>query len=408
MSESQEVPIATDSEANTYIIVLRDGVSTSSFLRSQEEQVKAFSASSVHVFEHVLNGFTGSFSESHIESIKAHSDVKYVEADAKCYAYGHQSDATWNLARLSRIAPLEKVEPKYHYYYDTQAGRGVDIYIVGEQPDTNLFEQIHGIDVSETDTGIDTSHPSFENRASWGITLTGKPNVDTDGHGTHVAGIAMSKQYGVAKEANAIAVKIQENKDSRSTLLVKALDWILINVKFTKRPSIVNLSIGGDASQAIDDSVKKLFDTKISVVAAAGNNNKDAKFVSPARSPFAITVGATTFRDKRYKHSNYGSVVNVFAPGEDIISTWLHGGSTTYTGTSMAAPHVSGLTACLKSLESTRIPSNFWAYVHGGILHDIPDKTPNLLAYNGFYNLGGWPSSAADGDETNEDIPLES
>ncbi|KAH9477251.1 Proteinase K [Psilocybe cubensis] len=284
-----------NSETQTYIVVLKDGISTQTFLASlhaHSESFKTFSADAVHTYEDVLNGFCGTFNQNQAEAFEAHPDVKYIEKDAVGEIFAQQNNAPWGLGRLSRISPFpistKPLPNKFFYFYDYPAGKGVDIYIV--------------------DTGIDTSHPSFEKRALWGKTFAGTPNKDLNGHGTHVAGTAISKLYGVAKTATAIAVKIGDDG-------IRALDWIISSVRNTKRPSVVNLSIGAAQSRAIDDSVEKLFRAKIPVVAAAGNSNKDAKTISPARSPFAITVGASNIQDKRYTLSNYGSVVNVFAPG---------------------------------------------------------------------------------------------
>ncbi|KAH9477244.1 Proteinase K [Psilocybe cubensis] len=386
-----------NSETQTYIVVLKDGISTQTFLASlhaHSESFKTFSADAVHTYEDVLNGFCGTFNQNQAEAFEAHPDVKYIEKDAVGEIFAQQNNAPWGLGRLSRISPFpistKPLPNKFFYFYDYPAGKGVDIYIV--------------------DTGIDTSHPSFEKRALWGKTFAGTPNKDLNGHGTHVAGTAISKLYGVAKTATAIAVKIGDDGFNNSTL-IRALDWIISSVRNTKRPSVVNLSIGAAQSRAIDDSVEKLFRAKIPVVAAAGNSNKDAKTISPARSPFAITVGASNIQDKRYTLSNYGSVVNVFAPGEEIDSTWLNGRNSVLSGTSMAAPHISGLLACLISPESN-IPLNFWAYVHAGKLSNIPANTPNLLAYNCFYNLGGFihvqktvEGEADDNSTCTEDAP---
>uniref|UniRef100_A0A8H7Y3R9 Uncharacterized protein n=1 Tax=Psilocybe cubensis TaxID=181762 RepID=A0A8H7Y3R9_PSICU len=391
--------MASNSDAQTYIVVLRDGVSTQTFLSALQTDIKAFSADTIVEYEHALNGFAGKFTESHVETLKANPDVKYIEKDSVGEAFAYQNDATWGLGRLSRIAPLpigDKPTPnKFFYHWDPAAGSGVDIYVV--------------------DSGVDTTHPAFEGRASWGKTQTGTANKDLNGHGTHVAGTAISKQLGVAKAAKVIAVKVMEQE-------VKALDWVIENVKKTKRPSVVNMSLGGPTSQAVDDAVKKLFDAKITTVAAAGNDNKDAKTVSPARSPYAITVGACNIRDKKWSGSNYGEVVNIFAPGEDVDSTWLDKKTKVMSGTSMAAPHVSGLMAYLISLQS-KVPQNFWAYAHVGVLkdirtpfhptlllcksmtelNDVAAKTANLLAYNNHYDLNG---QAAFEEEINEGAAL--
>ncbi|PPQ68710.1 hypothetical protein CVT25_012110 [Psilocybe cyanescens] len=300
----------TAAATQTYIVVLREGVSRQNFLSLPETNIRANSSDIVE-YEHVLNGFAGKFRESDIETLKAHPDIEYVEKDSVGSSFDYQNDATWGCARLSRIAPLpvsDKPTPnKFFYHWDRAGGSGVDIYIVG-------------IELSHV-----TLPPAFENRATWGATFAGTDKRDLNGHGTHVAGTAMSKQLGVAKHAKAIAVKVMEQDPRLSThasarselsryVSIKGLDWILQNVKNTKRPSVVNMSLGGPSSDAVDDSVKKLFNALIPVIAAAGNSNIDAKSVSPARSPYAITVGACNIRDKKWAMSNFGQVVNVFSP----------------------------------------------------------------------------------------------
>ncbi|PPQ89037.1 hypothetical protein CVT25_004679 [Psilocybe cyanescens] len=337
----------TADATQTYIVVLHEGVSRQNFLNLLETNIRTNSSDIVE-YEHVLNGFAGKFRESDIETLKAHPDVKYVEKDSVGSAFDSQNDATWGCARLSRIAPFpvsDKPTPnKFFYHWDRAGGSGVDIYIVG----------------------IELSHPAFENRATWGATFAGTDKRDLNGHGTHVAGTAMSKQLGVAKHANAIAVKVMEQD-------VKGLDWILQNVKKTKRPSVVNVSIGSPPSDAVDDSVKKvwisvqLFDALIPVIAAAGNTNVDAKNVSPARSPYAITVGACNIRDKKWAMSNFGQVVNVFAPAAKTANLLIYNNHYDLNSKAMAdAEEAEELSSLYQPIHSVNVGSG--SKVEGGAM----------------------------------------
>jgi cerevisin len=351
---------------SSYIVSLHPHISREAFLQLFSPTLGP-NSSIVHEFEHVLNGFSGIFTERELEFLRAHRDVKIVEKDGIILPFDSdsQNDAPWGLGRTCRHAPLESTDDTsltYFYHWDKKAGSGVDIYIV--------------------DTGIDTTHADFEGRASWGTTKYGKDKVDKDGHGTHVAGTAISKHYGVAKAANAIAVKVLEDGEGSTSALISGLDWVISNVKVTTRPSVVNLSLGGSVSASVDTAVQSVIAALIPVVAAAGNDNYDARTTSPACSPGAITVGACNIHDTKCTFSNWGKDVNVWAPGENIISTCPGGGTNTLDGTSMATPHVSGLLAYLISLDTITVPENFWVYAHVGILNEIPFGTANRLAYN--------------------------
>ncbi|KAF5355879.1 hypothetical protein D9756_003749 [Leucocoprinus leucothites] len=174
-------------------------------------------------------------------------------------------------------------------------------------------------------------------------------------------GTAAGSQFGVAKSANLVAVKVLDDGGSGAisdirmetdmASSVSGLNYVLTLAKSTGRPSIVSMSLGGGASDSLDSAVASV---------AAGNSNTDASTTSPARAPSAITVGAITITDARASFSNYGSVVDVFAPGQSIISAWI--GSTTATnnisGTSMAAPHVAGLVAYLAAKNGNPSPAD--------------------------------------------------
>ncbi|KAK0452830.1 serine protease [Desarmillaria tabescens] len=285
-----------------------------------------------------------------------------------------RSNAPWGLARISQTSSLGSSDTSdltYKYNYDSSGGAGVDVYVV--------------------DTGIYTAHSTFGGRASWGKTFGGYANTDGNGHGTHVAGTVGGSQYGVAKAVNLIAVKVLSDSGSGYISdILSGFDWVIDAVESSGKPSIVSLSLGGSVSTTFDNGVVTLINAGIHVVVAAGNDGTNASGTSPAPVAAAITVGATTIADARASFSNYGSVIDIFAPGQYITSSWI--GRTTATnnisGTSMATPHVSGLVAYLIGLNGNQSPAAMSTLIKSlgisGALTSIPSGTSNLLVNNGY------------------------
>ncbi|CAA7269772.1 unnamed protein product [Cyclocybe aegerita] len=320
-----------------YIVKLKDGVSKSTVLGSVRK------SSNVTEDWEILNGFAAQLDDATLNELRASDDVEYIAEDGVVHAFVTQTNAPWGLARLSSATRLTSTSTgslTFSYTYDAAAGSGVDIYIL--------------------DTGVLTTHSQFGGRARWGATFGGYANADGHGHGTHVAGTAAGSQFGVAKAANIIAVKVLSDSGSGSVSnIVSGLNYVLTQSRATGRPSIASLSLGGGASTPLDSAVASLTSGGVHVTVAAGNSNTNAANTSPARAPSAITVGASTIADARASFSNYGAVVDVFAPGANVISSWI--GSNTATnsisGTSMATPHVAGLVAYLISVRGNGSPA---------------------------------------------------
>ncbi|TPX65674.1 hypothetical protein SpCBS45565_g05030 [Spizellomyces sp. 'palustris'] len=243
-----------------------------------------------------------------------------------------QVNPPWGLDRIDQRAyPLDG---RYQSYPDS-GGEGVDIYIV--------------------DTGININHEDFEGRAVWGTTTRSDnaSDFDDNGHGSHVAGIAGSKTYGVAKKARLIAVKaLDADGHGPYSELIEGLQWVARNAPQTGNKSIVNLSIQGEVSQALNGAVTGLLDLGIHVVSASGNRGQDACGFSPAAittNTSAISVGAVDDSDTEPGFSNYGDCVSIMGPGVRILSVNADSNNETrvMSGTSMAAPHVSGVLAIL-------------------------------------------------------------
>ncbi|RDB17350.1 Cuticle-degrading protease [Hypsizygus marmoreus] len=353
-----------------YIVKLKEGASKAAVIG------KLRNSTVTHDWK-LLNGFAGNLDSETVNLLRASPDVEYIAEDGIVHTFATQTNAPWGLARLSQDAKLTNQNTgalTFSYTYDNTAGSGVDIYIIGK---------------ASFHTGVYTAHSQFGGRARWGATFGGYANADGNGHGTHVAGTAAGSQYGVAKAANIIAVKVLSDGGSGSVSdIVSGLNWVANSAASSGRPSVASLSLGGGASTALDNAVTALTNVGIHVTVAAGNSNTNAGSTSPARAPAVITVGASTIADARASFSNYGAVVDVFAPGQNVISSWI--GSTTATnnisGTSMATPHVAGLVAYLIAKNGNSSPAAISTLIKNlsvkNALTGIPSGTVNYLANN--------------------------
>lgn len=306
-----------------------------------------------------------------------------------------QNDTSWGLARICQENRLKILDEQNYYYNSDGQGENVDVYIL--------------------DTGISTSHVQFDKRATWGKTvLTNAPDRDNNGHGTHCAGVIGSQDYGVAKKVKLIAVKILDSKgDGLMSDLIKGIEYVAqehLNSTENKpefKGSVINLSVGAGKSIALNLTIHAVVNSGVNVVVAAGNEDEDACSSSPADSKDAITVGATTFSDYRAFFSNWGNCVDIFAPGTNIMSTWIGSNNNetkSLSGTSMSTPFVAGLTAYVLSLYPEKgsqfhfndmykngnhlitpfvLKEKLMRLATNGVLNDIPENTPNLMAYNG-------------------------
>lgn len=274
-----------------------------------------------------------------------------------------QQNAPWGLGRISH-----RQRGSNEYVYESAAGEGTCVYIV--------------------DTGIEDSHPEFEGRARQLRSFTSGTR-DGNGHGTHCAGTIGSKSYGVAKKATLYGVKVLGDNGSGSTSgIVQGLDFVASDRRNRNCPNgvVASMSLGGSYQQALNNAATNLQRSGVFVSVAAGNDNRDAQYTSPASAQDVCTVGATDINDNRSSFSNYGRVVNIFAPGTNVLSTWIGGRTNTISGTSMATPHIAGLTAYLMSLGKVSA-SDACSYIARtatqNTIRGMPAGTVNLLAYNG-------------------------
>jgi subtilisin family serine protease len=307
-----------------------------------------------------------------ILSIYNDKTVNYIEADTTIQVNSlvQQVTAPAGLIRISHATKGQR-----SYIFDTSAGAGVVAYVV--------------------DTGIRTTHSEFGGRAIWGNNFVNTNNTDENGHGSHVAGTIGGATYGVSKAVELVAVKVLDAQGSGTTSkLLAGLDWVETNVtaRGLSGKSVVNISIGGAFSSALNSAIAGLTGAGVTVAVAAGNDAVDASGVSPASASTALTVGAFDATTDVYaSFSNFGKSVDVFAPGVSVLSVGFANdtASATLSGTSMASPHVAGLAAYLIGLENLTTPAAVNARVvqlagaTGKGITGAPSGTTTLIAYNG-------------------------
>ncbi|KMU78905.1 oryzin [Coccidioides immitis RMSCC 3703] len=333
---------ATDVIPDSYIVVMNEGISESDFeshrtwatgMNSKSrKRAGAFSGVSRTWSATGMKGYSGSFARETIEQIANNSAVAYVEPDrmVNITAFVTQRNApSYGLGRISNKRPGDR-----DYIFDESAGRGITIYGV--------------------DTGIDIRHPEFEGRATWGTNEINDVNQDENGHGTHTAGTFAGRNFGVAKRANIVAVKVLNAEGSGSTSgIISGINWCVDHARRNNilGRAVMNLSLGGTGARAFNQVATNAANAGIFLAVAAGNDGEDAANTSPASARGVCTVSASTERDTRADFSNFGSVVDIYAPGDQIPSVFPNNARRVLSGTSMAAPHVAGVGAYLMALE---------------------------------------------------------
>jgi len=349
---------------NQYIVILNKDIGPAKDFA--QNIAKQHGGRILQSYDSALKGFAiylpDTAGTAFIEAMKKNPQVLSVENDTVVNIDATtQTNPDWGLDRID-----QKALPLNSTYSYSQTGTGTTAYIV--------------------DTGILSTHQEFSGRVLNGYTAISDGNGTTDcnGHGTHVAGTVGGTTYGVAKNVKLVPVRILGCDGSgASSNVIAGLDWILKN---GSKPAVVNMSLGGAASSSLDSAVENLYNNGYVMVVAAGNSNTDACTSSPARTSNAITVAATDNTDTRASYSNYGSCVDIFAPGSQINSSWI--GSNTATkvlnGTSMATPHVAGVVAELFQSTPTATPQTITSNLLNQATSDVvknPSGSPNRLLY---------------------------
>lgn len=309
---------AATAVSGSYIVMLDEKADKAELAKEYGGKLKRNYSSAINGFS--ANGLT----ETEAKRLAADPAVAKVVQNKKFTASATQDNPpSWG---LDRIDQTETAGDKAYTYPDA-AGEGVTAYVI--------------------DTGVRVTHSDFEGRATSGFDAVDNDDDadDGNGHGTHVAGTIAGAAHGVAKKAKIVAVRVLDDSGSGTTeQVVAGIDWVTAN---HEGPSVANMSLGGSADPALDAAVQKAIASGVTFGVAAGNESSDAGDGSPSRVPEAITVASSTVDDEQSSFSNYGSVVDIYAPGSDITSTWNDSdtGTKTISGTSMATPHVVGAAA---------------------------------------------------------------
>jgi len=315
-----------------YIVVLKDEVDHPGEVASTMAQRHNLRIG--FVYQYALKGFSAIIPNDRVAAVRSEGRVDYIERDETMHAV--TQTIPWGITKIG--ADLST----------TKAGDGTGT--------------ISNVNAYIIDSGIDASHPELNVVKNRNFTGDGT-NTDCNGHGTHVAGSVAAKDndtdvVGVAPGAPLTGVKVLGCGGAGAwSTIIKGIEWVTANAQ---KPAVANMSLGGGASQSVDDAVRNSAASGIFYSIAAGNNGQPACNYSPARAGLArsdtnndgiinhedanciVTTAATDSSDQEASFSNYGKCVDVWAPGVSILSTKMGGGTTTMSGTSMAAPHVGG------------------------------------------------------------------
>ncbi|MEU2538787.1 S8 family peptidase [Streptomyces iakyrus] len=354
---------AANAVAGSYVVTLKSEKAASAEGRAL---ARKYGADIERTYTKALNGYEVEASESEAKRLAADPAVASVVQNRTFSITGTQpSPPSWGLDRIDQKSlPLNS-----SYTYPDSAGEGVTAYVI--------------------DTGVRITHGDFGGRASYGYDAVDNDNTAQDGHGhgTHVAGTVAGSAYGVAKKAKVVGVRVLNNSGQGTTAQVVAgIDWVARNAV---KPAVANMSLGGPGDTAIDTAVRNAITSGVTFVVAAGNESTNASTRSPARVTEAVTVGATTSSDAKASYSNYGTVLDLFAPGSSITSAWSTSDSATNTisGTSMASPHVAGAAALHLAANPTATPAQVSAALTSaattGVVTSPGTGSPNRLLYVG-------------------------
>ncbi|MFJ9624391.1 S8 family peptidase [Streptomyces sp. NPDC101181] len=361
------VPVEKSTRAvpGQYIVTLKPELSPDTVL-------KEFGLSPMFTYGNALHGFAATLTATELEAVRTVPGVLAVEENAEVAVEAPRAGsllrapaAGWGTDRIDqRTLPLDDT------FTTTATGRGVKVYVV--------------------DTGIDAAHSEFGGRVVNGYDSVGdgRDGMDCNGHGTHVAGTAGGAVSGVAEDASLVNVRVLDCR-GRGTWagILAGFDWAAEDAASGDTPAVLNASLGGARSRAVDAAVEAVADAGVLPVVAAGNDDRDACDVSPAAADGVVTVGASDRQDRETAFSNWGSCLALYAPGADIVSARLGGGTESLNGTSMASPHIAGVAALYKQENPSASPAAVARWLTGtatpDVLSGLGQGSPDRLLYTG-------------------------
>ncbi|MGW1780888.1 S8 family peptidase [Streptomyces sp. NPDC002143] len=347
---------------DSYIVTLKSQAGFKASSATGKDLIKEYGGTVDKTFGAALNGYTATLSAAEARRLAADPAVAVVEQNQTVQVTDTtQSSAPWGLDRVDQTSlPLSGT-----YTYPDTAGSGVTAYVI--------------------DTGVRITHSQISGRAAYGYDAVDGDTTASDGngHGTHVATTIAGSTYGIAKKAKIVAVRVLDNAGSGTTAgVIAGINWVTAN---HSGPSVANMSLGGGASTTLDTAVANSIASGVTYAVAAGNSAANASSYSPARVASAITVGATTSTDAKASYSNYGSILDIFAPGSSITAGWYTSDTATNTisGTSMATPHVAGAAAVYLAGHTSATPAQVATALTGGattgVVTSAGTGSPNRL-----------------------------
>ena len=362
-------PTDADPIDGQYIVVFDHGAPASAARAAASRIALTADAGRVHHIYSVIPGFAAALTPQALDALRRNPDVAYVEQN---YRISIDTVTPTDADGIDR-ADQRQLPRDGHYDDHGSDGDGVHVYVI--------------------DTGIRTTHQEVAGRVGDGFTAIddGRGVEDCNGHGTHVASTAAGASFGMARQAILHPVRVLGCDGSGSYAgVIAGVDFTRDDCAARGGPCVANMSLGGSPSSALDEAVASAVASGVTVVVAAGNDNTSACDFSPARAPAAITVAAVDDSDAKASFSNYGSCVDIWAPGVSILGADI--GSDTDTqvisGTSMASPHVAGAAAQFLSANPGSTPAAVEAALEDtastNCVSGNPGGTPNLLLYNGF------------------------
>jgi aqualysin 1 len=368
------VPEGVELIPDRYIVMFENDVPRNAISMAANRVMQENDGNEVTHIYGVIPAFAAKLDARTLDALRRNPQVAYIEQDIMMYASTVHSTSADGIDRVDqRTLPRDGLFDDYG-----NTGADVHVYVI--------------------DTGIRTTHSEFTGRVG-----AGRDTVDNDadpsdchGHGTHVASTAVGTQYGLAKGATVHGVRVLNCQGSGTNSgVIAGVDWVTSN---HIKPAVANMSLGGGANSTLDQAVANSVAAGVTYAVAAGNDNANACNYSPARTASAITVAAADDSDKRASFSNYGTCVDIFAPGVTILGAWHSSDTATNTisGTSMASPHVAGAAALYLESNPGATPAQVAAALNdSGTINCIStvSGSPNVLLHNNFaagqYDCGG-------------------